>query len=77
MGRKELIKEKDCITLKQLAVGGRDLMEAGFPSGPRLGEILGYLLELVLEEPGRNERDELIGAAVCRFGLDKTDQRGG
>ena len=43
-----------------LAVNGRDVMEAtGMRPGPRVGEALDYLLEQVLEEPGRNSREEL------------------
>lgn len=63
----KILEEKDCITLKQLAVDGRDLMEAGFPAGPLLGEILQYLLELVLEEPGRNRKEELLREAVRTY----------
>lgn len=33
----QILQEKDCITLKDLAVGGRDLIEAGYPAGPLLG----------------------------------------
>ncbi|MCI8533943.1 MAG: hypothetical protein HFI18_15740, partial [Lachnospiraceae bacterium] len=54
--------------LKQLAVSGRDLMEAGFPAGPLLGEILPYLLELVLEEPERNQKEWLLQEAVRKYG---------
>lgn len=63
----QIIREKDCITLKDLAVDGRDLMQAGFPSGPLLGEILKHLLELVLEEPGRNQKEELLREAVRTY----------
>lgn len=63
-----ILQEKDCITLKDLAVSGRDLMEAGFPAGPLLGEILKYLLELVLEEPQRNEREWLLREAIGKYG---------
>lgn len=59
----QILKEKDCITLKQLAVSGRDLMEKGFSPGPQLGEILQYLLELVLEDPGKNEKEWLLEEA--------------
>lgn len=64
----KILEEKNCITLKQLAVDGRDLMEAGFPAGPLLGEILQYLLELVLEEPEKNRKEELLREAVRTYG---------
>ncbi len=58
-----VLEEKNCFTLKQLAVTGRDLMQAGIPAGPGLGEILNHLLEMVLEEPERNERSWLLREA--------------
>ena len=62
-----ILQEKDCITLKQLAVSGRDLMETGFAPGPRLGEILQYLLELVLEDPKKNQKERLLEEAVRKY----------
>lgn len=67
----QILQEQDCITLKDLAVSGRDLMEAGFPAGPRLGEILQYLLDLVLEDPRKNEKTGLIRAAVRTYGQEQ------
>lgn len=64
----QILKEQNCITLKHLAVDGRDLIDAGFPAGPGLGEILQYLLELVLEEPEKNQKESLLQEAVCRYG---------
>lgn len=59
-----ILEEQNCFTLKQLAVTGRDLMQAGIPAGPGLGEILSHLLELVIEEPERNEKEWLVREAV-------------
>lgn len=60
----KILEEKDCFTLKQLAVGGRDLIAAGIPAGPGLGEVLEHLLELVIEEPERNDRQWLMEEAM-------------
>ena len=60
----KILEEKNCFTLKQLAVTGRDLMQAGIPAGPKLGEILNHLLEMVLEEPEQNEKEWLLGKAI-------------
>ncbi len=56
------IKEKnECLTLKQLAVNGKDLMlKTGITSGPRVGETLNYLLNYVLENPEENNRETLL-----------------
>ena len=50
----------DCLTLKELAVTGRDLMEAGIKPGPGLGQALQSLLEIVLEDPGKNTKEYLL-----------------
>jgi putative nucleotidyltransferase with HDIG domain len=46
--------------LADLAVDGTDLMAIGFEAGPRLGEMLARLLEIVVEEPSLNRRDMLL-----------------
>ena len=59
-----ILEEQNCFTLKQLAATGRDLMGAGIPAGPGLGDALAHLLELVMEDPERNNREWLLGEAV-------------
>lgn len=59
--------KQQCLTLKELAVNGSDLMAAGFEKGKMLGEILAYLLEEVLEEPSLNEKDKLLKLAEGKF----------
>ena len=61
---KKVLKEQSCFTLKQLAVTGHDLMDAGIPAGPELGNILNHLLEAVIEDPQKNERERLIEQAL-------------
>jgi tRNA nucleotidyltransferase (CCA-adding enzyme) len=50
-------------TLADLAVTGDDLIAAGLREGPELGRVLGLLLEEVVEDPERNERDRLLERA--------------
>ena len=50
----------DCISLKSLAVTGQDLLAAGMKPGPKLGEVLGHMLEIVLEFPEFNTREYLL-----------------
>jgi putative nucleotidyltransferase with HDIG domain len=50
-------------TLAALAVSGDDLIAAGFREGPELGRVLATLLDEVVEEPRRNERDRLLERA--------------
>lgn len=59
----EILKKEQCISLKQLAVSGSDLIAAGWKPGKELGETLNHLLELVLEDPDLNTRECLLAKA--------------
>ncbi len=57
------IRERgDPLARGDLAVSGRDLQAIG-ASGPRVGELLGALLDRVLDEPALNQRDTLLALA--------------
>ena len=56
----------DPLRLGDLAIDGEDLMKAGVPEGPAIGETLRRLLALVLEDPARNTREALLAAAKER-----------
>jgi tRNA nucleotidyltransferase (CCA-adding enzyme) len=55
---------RDPLELSELAIDGDDLRAAGIPPGPIIGKILEALLEAVLEEPQRNNRDWLLQEAM-------------
>ncbi len=57
-------KAEACISLKNLAISGKDLMEAGIPAGKKLGSILDSLLLEVLENPDKNTREYLLSKAL-------------
>ena len=60
----EIVAQKQCVSLKTLAVTGKDLMrEMGMQPGPEIGLILKKLLDLVIEDPSLNEKEILIKAA--------------
>lgn len=57
----EIIKQKKhCLQLKDLNVTGKDLMEVGFKQGKMMGVILHQLLEIVLTDPEKNEKQILL-----------------
>ena len=56
----EIRRDGDCISLKTLAVGGNDIIKAGVKPGKEVGLALARLLEMVLEEPGRNTKEYLL-----------------
>lgn len=58
----EIIQENACLTLKDLAVDGKDLMAAGFAPGPKLGKQLQWLLEQVQDELLPNTKQALLEA---------------
>jgi tRNA nucleotidyltransferase (CCA-adding enzyme) len=49
--------------IRDLAVGGDDLMSIGFRPGPALGRALAALLEDVLRSPELNTREQLLERA--------------
>ena len=55
-----VLEQKQCVSLKTLAVTGRDLISAGYKPGPELGEILKEMLDHVLEYPQDNDREKLL-----------------
>ena len=58
---REIEAEKSCLTLKDLALNGHDLMALGY-RGKAIGETLNSLLNKVLEEELPNEKAALIAA---------------
>jgi poly(A) polymerase/tRNA nucleotidyltransferase (CCA-adding enzyme) len=49
--------------LGELAIGGSELLELGFPQGPRIGAALDELLDRVLADPALNTRERLLEEA--------------
>lgn len=67
-GRAErIIAERQCFSLKDLAVNGRDVIAAGAAPGPQVGKALGRLLEQVLDGALANERGALLDALSRDF----------
>jgi len=58
----EIQAENSCLSLKDLAVNGHDLMALGI-TGPAIGKGLNRLLRLVLDEQLPNEKNALLQAA--------------
>lgn len=60
---REIREAEECVSLRTLAVNGKDLIAAGLQPGRELGDILKQLLDEVLENPEKNEKDYLISRA--------------
>ena len=59
----EICRKQECVSLKDLAVTGSDLIALGMQPGREIGVVLNELLEIVLEDPARNTKEELL--RVC------------
>ena len=58
---REIRERGDPLSRADLAIGGNELVELGVPAGPALGSILEELLAAVVDEPGLNTREQLVG----------------
>jgi len=57
---RKTLQEKPPVSLKDLAVNGKDLFELGYKEGKELGEILKKLLEIIIDRPELNKKKILI-----------------
>lgn len=56
----KILKEECAFKIKDLAIDGNDIMRIkNIPSGPKVGEYLSNLFEVVMEDPSKNTREEL------------------
>ena len=59
----EVRKQDMALKVTDLAITGEDLMSLGIEKGPKLGEILKELLEMVLDDPLLNSKEKLLEKA--------------
>ena len=59
----ELVAQHPCVTLRDLAVNGRDLIDHGIPAGKTVGNVLTALLDRVIAGDLPNEREALLKTA--------------
>jgi putative nucleotidyltransferase with HDIG domain len=58
-----ILASKQGLSIKDLAVSGRDLMETGIKPGRKMGIILNELLESVIDDPEMNTKSKLLEVA--------------
>lgn len=63
------LRNKECVTLKDLAVTGTDLINLGIAPGKELGTLLNELLDIVIEDPAWNQKEKLCDYVKERFGF--------
>lgn len=59
-----VLEENQCVSMKNLAISGSDLIAAGMKPGKEMGEVLRRLFDLVLENPSLNTKDALLDEYV-------------
>ena len=59
-----VMSKEDCVSIKQLAVKGNDLIASGIKQGPEIGLILSKMLEDVIDNPEHNNKEYLLGEYV-------------
>ena len=57
---KGIIERGDCLSIKELALTGKDLMDSGVRPGPGLGRILDMMFDDVLDDPSHNTKEWLL-----------------
>lgn len=56
----QIMAKRQCLSIKELAVAGTDLIADGMQPGKAIGETLKQLLEYVLEHPEDNTKEKLM-----------------
>ena len=69
----EIIKNRECLCLKDLAVNGQDLISIGYNAGKEIGEELNVLLNETINNPDMNKKEILLELAVKHFSEKQRD----
>lgn len=64
---KSIIENREPYCTNHLAVNGDDLIEIGYNQGKIIGDILKYLLKIVVDNPELNEKETLIEITTKKF----------
>ena len=59
----DILAQQQCFSLKDLAVGGDDLIAAGMKPGPEVGAALQRFLDAVIDGECENEKEALMELA--------------
>ena len=56
----KIVMDRECISIKELDINGKDILELGLFQGKEVGEILEKLLDLVIINPNLNKKNILL-----------------
>lgn len=60
----QIMLTKPCVSVKDLALSGKDLIACGVKPGPAMGDILEKMLDDVVENPEHNTKEYLLSVYV-------------
>ena len=56
----QILENKECFSLKDLAINGHDLIDIGYTEGRKLGNVLDDILQMVIDGFLINDREILL-----------------
>lgn len=59
----KILEEEEVFSLKDLEIGGNEIMELGVKPGPKISEILNNCLDAVINEEVENKKSALLALA--------------
>jgi hypothetical protein len=59
----DIISSNEALSLKDLEINGKDLIDLGIKKGPLFSKILNFLLNDVIDDPKLNKRETLLKLA--------------
>lgn len=59
----EIMEAGDCVSMRDMQIGGKDIIGLGVERGNKVGEVLEKLFDMVIQNPELNDRDKLIELA--------------
>ena len=68
---REIVKDGECLAIKDLRIDGKALIRMGVQPGPAMGQILNDLLQQVLEDPQLNTVEKLEDIVRQKYLKDK------
>lgn len=66
----DILRQREAFCLRDLEITGRDLIDLGVPRGPKVGEVLSDLLDMVIDSPQKNNRKLLLTEVKKRITIE-------
>ncbi|HLR34836.1 MAG TPA: HD domain-containing protein [Tissierellales bacterium] len=64
---KKALEENEAFDIKHLKIDGNDIINLGYSEGKIIGDILGFLLDIVIEDPSKNSKKVLEEIVLMEY----------